>query len=167
MDDRKQSYIDSYDIVLVKDETLEVPNAILLYLTGNKWTETYTIGCLGLDTLVHQLTRLLLRKDHPLKPCSYTSKHHHVVFIYSFYYSQAELTAAAHSGQIQNLSFHICCVSGPRRFAQSSYSEHVRCGVFVQYWCCLAGFNYFTLGLMVKGCKYPARMAAFHPQQFI
>lgn len=36
VDDRKQSYIDSYDIVLVKDETLEVPNAVLLYLTGNK-----------------------------------------------------------------------------------------------------------------------------------
>ncbi|XP_031723675.1 7-methylguanosine phosphate-specific 5'-nucleotidase isoform X2 [Anarrhichthys ocellatus] len=36
VDERKQSYLDSYDIVLVKDETLEVPNAIMLYLTGNK-----------------------------------------------------------------------------------------------------------------------------------
>ncbi|XP_073350395.1 cytosolic 5'-nucleotidase 3-like [Pagrus major] len=36
VDERKQSYLDSYDIVLVKDETLEVPNAVLLYLTGNK-----------------------------------------------------------------------------------------------------------------------------------
>ncbi|XP_050929650.1 cytosolic 5'-nucleotidase 3 isoform X2 [Lates calcarifer] len=36
VEERKQSYLDSYDIVLVKDETLEVPNAVLLYLTGNK-----------------------------------------------------------------------------------------------------------------------------------
>jgi len=36
VEERKQSYLDSYDIVLVKDETLEVSNAILLYLTGNK-----------------------------------------------------------------------------------------------------------------------------------
>ncbi|CAM9322756.1 unnamed protein product [Lampetra planeri] len=36
VDERRQTYLDSYDIVLVKDETLEVPNAVLLYLTGNK-----------------------------------------------------------------------------------------------------------------------------------
>ncbi|XP_060921854.1 cytosolic 5'-nucleotidase 3A-like [Labrus mixtus] len=36
VEERKQSYLDSYDIVLVKDETLEVPNAMMLYLTGNK-----------------------------------------------------------------------------------------------------------------------------------
>ncbi|XP_068434071.1 cytosolic 5'-nucleotidase 3-like [Clinocottus analis] len=36
VEERKQSYLDSYDIVLVKDETLEVPNALLLYLTGSK-----------------------------------------------------------------------------------------------------------------------------------
>ncbi|XP_034448878.1 cytosolic 5'-nucleotidase 3-like isoform X2 [Hippoglossus hippoglossus] len=36
VEERKQSYLDSYDIVLIKDETLEVPNAVLLYLTGNK-----------------------------------------------------------------------------------------------------------------------------------
>lgn len=36
VEERKQSYLDSYDIVLVKDETLEVPNGILLYLTSSK-----------------------------------------------------------------------------------------------------------------------------------
>ncbi|XP_026180348.1 cytosolic 5'-nucleotidase 3 isoform X1 [Mastacembelus armatus] len=36
VEDRKQAYLDSYDIVLAKDETLDVPNAILLYLTDNK-----------------------------------------------------------------------------------------------------------------------------------
>ncbi|XP_037332909.1 cytosolic 5'-nucleotidase 3-like [Pungitius pungitius] len=36
VEERKQSYLDAYDIVLVKDETLEVPNAVMLYLTGNK-----------------------------------------------------------------------------------------------------------------------------------
>lgn len=41
VEERKQSYVDSYDIVLINDETMEVPNAILLYLTGNKWTESW------------------------------------------------------------------------------------------------------------------------------
>jgi len=36
VEERKQSYLNSYDIVLVKDETLDVANSILLYLTGNK-----------------------------------------------------------------------------------------------------------------------------------
>nr|XP_040047967.1 cytosolic 5'-nucleotidase 3-like [Gasterosteus aculeatus aculeatus] len=36
VEERKQSYLDAYDIVLVRDETLEVPNAVMLYLTGNK-----------------------------------------------------------------------------------------------------------------------------------
>lgn len=36
VEERKQSYLNSYDIVLVKDETMDVPNALLLYLTGNK-----------------------------------------------------------------------------------------------------------------------------------
>lgn len=36
VEERKQLYLDSYDIVLIKDETLDVPNALLLYLTGNK-----------------------------------------------------------------------------------------------------------------------------------
>ncbi|XP_075894746.1 cytosolic 5'-nucleotidase 3-like [Nelusetta ayraudi] len=36
VEERKQSYLDTYDVVLVKDETMEVPNAIMLYLTGNK-----------------------------------------------------------------------------------------------------------------------------------
>lgn len=36
VEERKQSYLDSYDIVLLKDETLDVPNALLRCLTGNK-----------------------------------------------------------------------------------------------------------------------------------
>uniref|UniRef100_A0A3Q2D611 5'-nucleotidase n=1 Tax=Cyprinodon variegatus TaxID=28743 RepID=A0A3Q2D611_CYPVA len=36
VEERKQSYLDSYDIVLVNDESLEVPNAVLHYLTSNK-----------------------------------------------------------------------------------------------------------------------------------
>lgn len=36
VEERKQSYLDSYDIILVKDETMAVPNAILLYLAGNQ-----------------------------------------------------------------------------------------------------------------------------------
>lgn len=34
VEERKQSYLDSYDIVLIKDETLDVPNALLRRLTG-------------------------------------------------------------------------------------------------------------------------------------
>ncbi|XP_067281680.1 cytosolic 5'-nucleotidase 3-like [Pseudorasbora parva] len=34
VDERRQSYLKSYDIVLEKDETMDVPNAILLYITG-------------------------------------------------------------------------------------------------------------------------------------
>lgn len=36
VEERKQMYMDYFDIVLVQDETLDVPNAVLLYLTGNK-----------------------------------------------------------------------------------------------------------------------------------
>ncbi|KAM4531195.1 cytosolic 5'-nucleotidase 3-like [Odontesthes bonariensis] len=36
VEERKQSYLDAYDIVLVEDETLEVPNAVVLHLTGKK-----------------------------------------------------------------------------------------------------------------------------------
>lgn len=36
VEERIQSYLDAYDVVLVEDETMEVPNAILLYLTGSK-----------------------------------------------------------------------------------------------------------------------------------
>lgn len=34
VEERKESYVNSFDIVLVKDETLEVPNAILRYITS-------------------------------------------------------------------------------------------------------------------------------------
>lgn len=36
VEERRQLYLDSYDIVLIKDETLDVPNAVLRYLTGTK-----------------------------------------------------------------------------------------------------------------------------------
>ncbi|XP_062302476.1 cytosolic 5'-nucleotidase 3-like [Osmerus eperlanus] len=36
VEERKQSYLNAFDIVLLKDETLEVANAILLYITGKK-----------------------------------------------------------------------------------------------------------------------------------
>ncbi|KAM9746182.1 cytosolic 5'-nucleotidase 3-like [Menidia menidia] len=36
VEERKQSYLDSYDIVLIENETLDVPNAVVHYLTGSK-----------------------------------------------------------------------------------------------------------------------------------
>lgn len=33
VEERKESYVNSFDIVLVKDETLDVPNAVLRYIT--------------------------------------------------------------------------------------------------------------------------------------
>ncbi|XP_058477357.1 7-methylguanosine phosphate-specific 5'-nucleotidase-like [Solea solea] len=35
VEERKESYVNSYDIVLVKDETLDVPNIILRYITSS------------------------------------------------------------------------------------------------------------------------------------
>uniref|UniRef100_A0A3Q3X8M1 5'-nucleotidase n=1 Tax=Mola mola TaxID=94237 RepID=A0A3Q3X8M1_MOLML len=39
VEERMQFHLDSYDIVLVKDETMEVPNAVLRYLTGSESPE--------------------------------------------------------------------------------------------------------------------------------
>ncbi|XP_051991519.1 cytosolic 5'-nucleotidase 3-like isoform X2 [Xyrauchen texanus] len=36
VEERKPSYLNAYDIVLEKDETMDVPNGILLYITGQK-----------------------------------------------------------------------------------------------------------------------------------
>uniref|UniRef100_A0A4W6CM64 5'-nucleotidase n=1 Tax=Lates calcarifer TaxID=8187 RepID=A0A4W6CM64_LATCA len=36
VEERKESYINSFDVVLVKDETLDVPNAILRYITSSR-----------------------------------------------------------------------------------------------------------------------------------
>ncbi|XP_031170677.1 7-methylguanosine phosphate-specific 5'-nucleotidase-like isoform X2 [Sander lucioperca] len=36
VEERKESYINSFDIVLVKDETMDVPNAILRYITSSR-----------------------------------------------------------------------------------------------------------------------------------
>lgn len=36
VEERKEAYVSSYDIVLVKDETLDVPNAVLKYITSSE-----------------------------------------------------------------------------------------------------------------------------------
>ncbi|XP_049419638.1 7-methylguanosine phosphate-specific 5'-nucleotidase-like isoform X1 [Epinephelus fuscoguttatus] len=36
VEERKESYINSFDIVLVKDETMDIPNGILRYITSSK-----------------------------------------------------------------------------------------------------------------------------------
>ncbi|XP_032358962.1 7-methylguanosine phosphate-specific 5'-nucleotidase isoform X2 [Etheostoma spectabile] len=36
VDERKESYVNSFDIVLVKDETMDIPNAILRYITSSR-----------------------------------------------------------------------------------------------------------------------------------
>ncbi|XP_048101351.1 cytosolic 5'-nucleotidase 3-like isoform X1 [Alosa alosa] len=36
VEERMESYLKSYDVVLVKDETMEVPNGILQYITGSQ-----------------------------------------------------------------------------------------------------------------------------------
>uniref|UniRef100_A0A3Q4HXB0 5'-nucleotidase, cytosolic IIIB n=1 Tax=Neolamprologus brichardi TaxID=32507 RepID=A0A3Q4HXB0_NEOBR len=36
VEERKESYVNSFDIVLVKDETMDVPNAILRYITSSR-----------------------------------------------------------------------------------------------------------------------------------
>lgn len=36
IEERKQSYLDSYDIVLLNDESLKIPNAVIHFLTGKK-----------------------------------------------------------------------------------------------------------------------------------
>lgn len=34
VEERKESYVEAFDIVLVKDETMEVPNALLKFITA-------------------------------------------------------------------------------------------------------------------------------------
>lgn len=36
VEERREAYVSSYDIVLEKDETLDIPNAILNYITEEK-----------------------------------------------------------------------------------------------------------------------------------
>lgn len=36
VEERKESYINSFDIVLVKDETMDVPNAVLRHITSSR-----------------------------------------------------------------------------------------------------------------------------------
>ncbi|XP_053496229.1 7-methylguanosine phosphate-specific 5'-nucleotidase-like isoform X2 [Ictalurus furcatus] len=40
VEERREAYVRSYDIVLEKDETLDVPNAILNYITAEKRDHT-------------------------------------------------------------------------------------------------------------------------------
>lgn len=36
VEERKETYVNSFDIVLVKDETMDVPNSILRYITSSR-----------------------------------------------------------------------------------------------------------------------------------
>lgn len=36
VDGRKESYVNAFDVVLVKDETMDVPNAVLRYITSSR-----------------------------------------------------------------------------------------------------------------------------------
>lgn len=62
VEERKQSYLDTYDVVLVKDETMEVPNAIMLYLTGNKW-KSMESRCMEPPMMVEQVEDAALRSE--------------------------------------------------------------------------------------------------------
>uniref|UniRef100_A0A673ALV2 5'-nucleotidase, cytosolic IIIB n=1 Tax=Sphaeramia orbicularis TaxID=375764 RepID=A0A673ALV2_9TELE len=39
VEERKESYINSFDIVLVKDETMDIPNAIVKYVTSSRYSK--------------------------------------------------------------------------------------------------------------------------------
>ncbi|XP_035997729.1 7-methylguanosine phosphate-specific 5'-nucleotidase isoform X2 [Fundulus heteroclitus] len=41
VEERKESYVNSYDVVLLKDETMDVPNAILRYIVSPQMSETH------------------------------------------------------------------------------------------------------------------------------
>lgn len=36
VEDRRESYVNAFDVVLVKDETMDVPNAVLRYITSSR-----------------------------------------------------------------------------------------------------------------------------------